>query len=263
MIAMKATMKVGVAGASVALAVVIAAMSASAQSFVEQGIEHRFQLDFHVNDAALKKMLPAGWEPLIATMGPAKDCNLRMIFIDRVDVLGQDGKPLNKGQTRLVYLAIPVKQISGSATGQMIISGLTQDAGDAPGAFGVYKLASTAKMSRSVDSSSGAVIVDETWDFAAPGAEHMAVHVKYERAPATKGGGEVKFYDPRDPSKYQIFKTEQVIDITRNVTTTPPDRVKEFSYSAGGGAIGTLFDGTEKVLSWDSFPWYSRTVLAP
>ena len=218
----------------------LAATLASAQTFVEQAIEHRFQLDFRVPDAALQKMLPAGWEPAIAAMGPAKDCNLRMIFIDRVDVLGMDGKPLGngKGSSRLVYLAIPVKQSSGTSTGQMIISGLTEDAGDAPGAFGVYKRAATAKMSRSVDSSGSAVIVDENWEFAIPGAEHMSVHVKYERAPATKGGGEVRFFNPSDPSKYQIFKTEQVIDIARNVTTTPPDRVKEFSYSAGAARSG-------------------------
>lgn len=241
----------------------LAATTAHAQTVIEQAIEYRFQLDFRVNDAALQKMLPAGWEPLIATMGPAKDCNLRMIFIDRVDVMGPDGRPLPKGSSRLVYLAIPVKQTSGTATGQMIIGGLTEDASDAPGAFGVYKHATTAKMTRSSEISGGAVLVDEDWAFSAPGGEHMTVHVKYQRAPANKGGGEVRFFNPADPSKYQIFKTEQVIDIARNVTTTPPDRVKEFSYTAGGGAIASLFDGTEKVLSWDSFPWYNRTVLAP
>ena len=65
------------------------------------------------------------------------------------------------------------------------------------------------------------------------------------------------------PSKYQLFKTEQAIDITRNATTNPPDHVKEFSYKAGGGRIAALFDGKEKVLSWDSFPWYMRTVSNP
>jgi len=258
---MRATLKASIVGAVLAGAMA----AANAQTFVEQAIEYRFQLDFRVNDLALQKMLPAGWEPAIATMGPAKDCNLRMIFIDRVDVMGADGKPLPKGSTRLVYLAIPVKQSSGTAAGQMIIGGLTEDAADAPGAFGVYKHASVATMARSASASGGTTLVNEDWSFSAsaPGGEHMQVHVKYERAPANKGGGEVRFYNPADPSKYQIFKTEQVIDIARNVTTTPPDRVKEFSYSAGGGAIAGLFDGTEKVLSWDSFPWYSRTVLAP
>jgi hypothetical protein len=170
---------------------------------------------------------------------------------------------LGKGSSRMVYLAIPVKQTTGNTAGQMIIGGLTEDAADAPGPFGVYQRATTAKMIRSIDSAGGAVLVTEDWDFAAANGERMQVHVKYERQAATKGGGEVKFFNPSDPSKYQIFKTEQGIDITRNATTNPPDRVKEFSYKASGGRIGALFDGSEKVLSWDSFPWYNRTVLAP
>ncbi len=163
----------------------------------------------------------------------------------------------------MVYLAIPVKQAASGTAGQMIIAGLTKDAADAPGAFGVYQLASTAKMARSQTASGGAAIVEEDWEFAASNGEHMQVHVKYERAPAAKGGGEVRFFTPSDPRRYQTFETEQGIDITRNATTNPPDRVKEFSYKAGGGRIAALFDGTEKVLSWDSFPWYNRTVLAP
>jgi len=240
-----------------------AAPYASAETFIEQGPEHRFQLDFHVSDAALQKMLPGGWVPAVATAGPAKDANLRMIFIDRIGVVGQDGKPIGRGGSRLAYLAIPVKQSAGEATGQMIIAGLTDNAADAPGAFGVYQYAATAKMTRSVSAAAGAATAEEDWDFASASGEHMQVHVKYERAAAAKGGSEVKFFNPADPSKYQIFKTEQATDITRNATTNPPDRVKEFSYKAGGGRIGALFDGTEKVLSWDSQPWYNRTVLAP
>jgi hypothetical protein len=236
---------------------------AKAQTVIEQAMEHRFQLDFHVNDAALQKLLPAGWEPAIATMGPAKDCNLRMIFIDRSAVLGSDGKPKGRGAERMVYLAIPVKKTMGGDVGQMIIGGLTEDAADVPGAFGVYSHATTAKMDRTLSSAGGVVTANEDWEFAAANGERMQVHLKYERLPAAKGGGEVKFYDARDPSKYQIFKTEQGLDILRNATTNPPDRVKEFSYKAGGGRIAALFDGSEKVLSWDSFPWYNRTVLTP
>jgi hypothetical protein len=246
-----------------AVAAVVSAGAAKAETLIERAAEHRFQLDFHVSEAALKRMLPQGWEPAVATAGPAKDANLRMIFIDRIDVLGPDGKPLGRGSTQMVYLAVPVKQTSGDMAGQMIIAGLTKDAADAPGAFGVYRQASTANMTRSIATQGGAVLVDENWQFAAPTGERMQVHVKYERAAATKGGGDVKFFDPSNPAKYQIFRTEQGIDITRNATTHPPDRVKEFSYSAGGGRIAALFDGSERVLSWDSFPWYNRTVLAP
>ena len=238
-------------------------MPVSAQTTIEQGPEHRFQLDFHVPDAALQKMLPKGWVPQVATMGPAKDANIRMIFIDRMNVVGTDGKPVGRGTSRLVYLAVPVKQSAGEMTGQIIIAGLTDNAADAPGPFGVYQYAPNAKMTRSVSASGGTAMGEEDWDFAAPSGERMQVHVKYEHAAANKGGGDVKFFNPSDPSKYQIFRTEQGTDITRNATTNPPDRVKEFSYRAGGGRIGALFDGTEKVLSWDSQPYYSRTVIQP
>jgi hypothetical protein len=245
------------------MATIFGAPIARADTFLEQAAEHRFQLDFHVPDAALQKMLPEGWVPVVATQGAAKDANIRLIFIDRMTIVGADGKPVGKGSNRMVYLAVPVKQASGTLAGQMIIAGLSEDAAAAPGPFGNYKPATTAKMARSESASNGAVLVDEDWDFAAASGERMQVHVKYERSPATKGGGEVKFFDPRNPAKYQTFKTEQAIDITRNATTNPPDHVKEFSYKVSGGNLGALFNGTEKVLSWDSFPWYNRTVSAP
>src|SRR3984893_15187420 len=98
-----------------------AVQSAGADTLVENSAEFRFQLDFHVNDAALAKMLPQGWETVIATQGPAKDANVRMIFIDRVAIIGGDGKPAARSTARLVYLAIPVKQTASGAAGQMII----------------------------------------------------------------------------------------------------------------------------------------------
>ena len=65
----------------VALVLAIIALGAGpacADSLVEFSSETQMQLDFHVPDAALAAMLPAGWEPSVATQGPAKDANLRM-----------------------------------------------------------------------------------------------------------------------------------------------------------------------------------------
>lgn len=236
---------------------------ASADALVERSIEHRFQLDFHVPDAALQRMLPSGWVPAVATAGPAKDANLRVIFIDRIAGFGGDGKPLPNSATQLVYIAIPVKQTSGTDNGQMIIAGFSKDAPDFAGTFGVLKRAQTAVMQRIIENTSGAIVSDENWQFAAATGERLIVHVRYQRSTPAKGGGEVKFFDPAEPTRYQIFKTEQGLDITRNATTNPPDHVMQFSYVIGGGKLAPLFDGTEKVLSWDSFPWYDRTVLAP
>jgi len=236
--------------------------AANAQSFVEHSSEVRFQLDFVVPDAALRKMLPQGWEPVVATQGPAKDCNVRMIFMDRVDITGKDGVPA--GSNRMVYLAVPVKKTGTDLAGQMIIHGLTADAKDAPGPFGVYQAAPVNRMTRSTNAPAGQPVeVEENWEFAAPSGEHMSAHVKYERGVARKLGSEVKFFSAANPDFYQIFKIEQGLDIMRNATVPVKDRVKEFAYKASGGKIAGLFDGTEKVVSIDAFHWYNRTVSLP
>jgi hypothetical protein len=259
---------IGNAGfASLAAALLVGALNgiasqARAETFVEHSAEFRMQLDFVVPDAALRKFLPSGWEPNVATQGPAKDCNLRMIFIDRIDITGADGTPI--GSNRLVYLAVPVKQSGSNNLGQMIIAGLTADPKDAPGPFGNYELAATNRMQRSVASGAGKdTLMEEQWEFASASGERLEVHLKYERAPARKGTNEVKFFSPSNPSSYQIFKIEQGLDIMRNATVNVRDRVKEFSYKAVGARLVPLFDGTERVVSIDSFHWYNRGIYLP
>ena len=237
---------------------------ASAQRLVENSAEVRFQLDLHVPDAALTALLPGGWTPNIATQGAAKDANLRAVFIDRLTVNGPDGKPVGStGSNRLVYLVAPVKDPSG-ANVQLVIGGLTEDPADAPGPFGVYLLATTHKVQRSTSNGTGPILDSQDWVFAATTGEHLEMHIKFERGVANKGNpAEVRFYSAKNPSYYQISKQEQVLDILRNVTTTPPDRVKEFSFKGSGGSFAKLLDGTEKVLSWDNILWINRSVLLP
>jgi hypothetical protein len=232
---------------------------------VEYSAETRFQLDLRVPDAALATFLPEGWTPNIATQGAAKDANLRAVFIDRLTVNGPDGKPVGStGSNRLVYLVAPVKDPSG-ANVQLVIGGLTEDPADAPGPFGVYLLATTHRLQRSTSSSgSGPILESQDWVFAAATGEHLEMHILYARGVANKGNpAEIKFYSAKNPSFYQISKQEQVLDILRNVTTNPPDRVKEFSFKASGGSFAKLFDGTEKVVSWDNILWINRSVLLP
>src|SRR5256885_8875111 len=235
---------------------------ASAQRLVEYSAEVRFQLDLHIPDAALMAMLPGGWTPNIATQGAAKDANLRAVFIDRLTVNGPDGKPVEStGSNRLVYLVAPVKDPTG-ANVQLVIGGLTEDPADAPGPFGNYLRATTRKMQRTTSEDAGPILDSQDWVFAATTGERLEMHIKYERGVANKGNpAEVKFYSARNPGFYQISRQEQVLDILKNVTTNPPDRVKEFSFKAGGGSYSKLFDGTEKGIGKDNILFIKRYVM--
>jgi hypothetical protein len=244
-------------------AVLLFLRSEYAQTLQEYSAEARLQLDVHVPDAALKSVLPSGWTSNVATQGPAKDANLRVVFIDRITVNGPDGKPLGKGSNRLVYLVAPVKDPNGAAV-QLVVGGLTEDPADVPGPFGNYLLATNHKVQRSTTSSASTIIDSQDWVLGAATGEHVEMHITYERGTANKGNPtDTKFYSAKNPEFFQISRQEQVLDILRNVTTNPPDRVKEFSFKAGGGSFSKFFDGTEKLLSWDNILWLNRSVLVP
>jgi len=232
-----------------------------AQTLLEHSSETRFQIDLKVPDDALKSFFPDGFTMNVAAQGPAKDCNLRLIFIDRITVNGADGKPLSKGSNRVIWLAAPVKDPSG-ANAQLIIGGLTEDPADVPGPFGVYLDAARHEMRRSTTvPSSGAAIDTQDWAFESATGEHLEMHIRYERGSGNKGNpADAKFYSAKAPAYLQISHQEQVLDILRNTTTNPPDRVKEFSLKIGGGSYAKLFEGKEKLLSWDNILWINRSI---
>jgi len=234
-----------------------------AQTLQENSSETRFQLDLKVPDAALMSYLPGGWTPNVATQGAAKDCNLRVVFIDRVTINAPDGKPVGKGSNRLVYLVAPVKDAFGTNV-QLVIGGLTEDPSDAPGPFGVYLQATAHTMRILMEQNGLAANVTQDWEFAAASGEKLQLKISFEPGVGNRTNPtETKFYSAKNPHFFQISKQEQVLDILRNVTTNPPDRVKDFSFKGSGGSFAKLFDGTEKVLSWDNILWINRSVSLP
>jgi hypothetical protein len=252
-----------VKGAALLLAACPAlARQANAETLLERSAETRMQLDFVVAEAALKTFLPAGWETDVATAGGAKDCNLRMIFVDRSDITGPDGAP--KGTSQLVYLEVPVKKTGADLAGRMVIGGLTADAKDAPGPFGVFKAAASHRLERSTTSAAWQPIqTTENWEFVGPSGERMELHLKYERLVARRGVGEIKLFSGADPSFYQIVRLAQGLDPMRNATVPSRDTVSEFGYRGTGGILGTLFDGRERVVSIDSIHWNDRAIYLP
>ena len=239
--------------------------AAPAIVFSEFSNEARFQLDLKVPDAALAAFFPSGFTPNVAAQGAAKDCNLRAIFIDRVTINGPDGRPLGKGSNRLAYLVAPAKD-SGGANVQLVIGGLTEDPADAPGPFGNYLLGDDAhddaehgepgqrQPARSSTRRTGcsAPRPASTWR-----CTSNTSGASPTRATRTRRGSSRRRRRRSSRSRRQ----EQVLDILRNTTTNPPDRVKEFSFKAAGGSFAKLFDGTEKLLSWDNIIWMNRWVL--
>ncbi len=257
---------------SLCLALSFCAASVLAQSpvapagapYKEASTEVRFQLDLKVPDEVIKPYLPEGFTSLVATQGPAKDCNVRLIFVDRITVNGPDGKPLGTGNSRLVYFAAPVKDAAG-ANAQLILGGLTDEAGDAPGPFGNYLLATMHEMKRTTSTNAGGTVTDtQDWVFEAKSGEHLEMHIRYERGAGNRSGRpqDAKFYSAKTPYA-EVSHQEQMLEILRNTTTNPPDKVKSFSLKISGGSFAKFAAGVEKPLSWDNIVWLDRQITTP
>jgi len=239
------------------------ATAPSAEKVLEKSLEHRFQLDLTVDQAALNKFLPPGWESQIATQGGGKGCNLRLIFIERSEIEGPDNKVKGKGHDVLAVLEAPVRPVGADPTargnnGKMIVGGISRD--DAGGALLAAK---RVAVTRTREIKDGAESVHEVWDLEAPGGEHLSLDVVYHPAPANIFSYPTRFLDPADPSKVTLVRTEEITDITRNVTLAPADRVVSFAFKAGGGKFAALFEIPARVLSWDSQPVSVRSVVQP
>jgi hypothetical protein len=231
-------------------------------TFERRSNEVRFQIDFQVPAAALAALLPPGFTSDVATAGPAKDCNLRVIFIDEVSINGPDNRAIGRGTNQLVYLTAPVKDPSG-ASAQLVVGGLTADATAAPGPSGNYLPATTHTVTRRVEApatGNGPVMETQDWVFRTATGEHLEMHITFERGGANyRPEYQRVFYSAANPAMVRVSHEQLVLDILRNTTTNPPDRVSAYTFSGGGGRYAGLFDGTEQTLSWDSILWMNRT----
>jgi len=108
------------------------ALSAHAQTPLESSYEIRFQARRRVPQARSRFSHRLYHECRHRRSG--KDCNLRVVFIDRITVNAPDGTPVGKRvEPTRVSRGAGEGRLRGNA--QLVIGGLTADSADAPGPF--------------------------------------------------------------------------------------------------------------------------------
>jgi hypothetical protein len=218
----------------------------------------RTAMTFKVNDAALQKLLPAGFAMNPPAAGPTKGANLAITLIDYLMVQDPEGKPLPPRTT--VAINIPSKKTAtGEAVG-LVIGGFILEAG-APGAYFNFG-ASKINVNRQSHTVEGKSIIDETWDIKANDGSALEVAVAFERGTPTRGKVETKIHSGTKTEFYRIYKFEQAADVVRSAALGI-DRATKFTIKASGPMLTPLFDGTQQVMSIISVPYYSRSIYVP
>jgi hypothetical protein len=244
-----------------ALSAMAALHPASAQEkLVATYGEARTILAFKVSDAALQKILPAGWASSPIGAGPSKDANLTVSFIDCLTVQGPDGKP--EGTLQLAAVAAPVKKTGTDATVAMVITGFASVPSFVPGPYGTFALGKVT-MDRSLHTDpAGISRAEESWEFRGDGGAVIQLQLQFVRGVAARGKVEAKIYSSVRPDFYRIYRIEQAVDVVRSVPAGT-DQVQKYVFKASGPQFAPLFDGSEQLISVTSLPWYSRQVFLP
>lgn len=237
---------------------VAAAPAAFAQTVTEWSVETRLVLAFHVNEAALQRLLPAGWTSAPSTAPGDRGANLRLVFVDRQLALDGHGKPFRAGTSRYIVFAVPARNAAGEVN-TVVVSGLSPEG---PGAYGANITATASTVTRSSTAQAeNSGRAEERWAFAAASGERIDLQVAFRRAPPVKSHAESKIRSALKPELTRTYQIDQAADVVRSLAT--PDRVESLTFRASGGAFAPLFDGKETLLSVTSLPYYVREVSVP
>jgi hypothetical protein len=222
-------------------------------------VDIRIGMAFKVSEAALRKLVPEGWEISPPTSGPSQGANLTMTMVNQSISFDPEGKPLNP--FRGVAFGVPMKKKGGDATVNMIIAGLFTRNG-APGAYGLYLPAQVTidrKLRHELD---GKSTVEESWELRAEGGNFLQIQVHYAPGAATKGKVEARVHSALKPDFFRIYRFEAATDVVRSVPAGI-DRASFVGVKATGDKLGLLFDGSQQLISVTAIPWYSRQVYLP
>jgi hypothetical protein len=224
--------------------------------------EQRTYVFLQVAPNAAQAFVPQGWTLNPAAMGPTKDANLVMVWIDRKLALTPDGRPLQSGTNRLLVLLVPVRNAQGDPV-NMVVGGYSMDPAGAPGAYKAYG-AGPVTVDRTEKSNGGREsTVEETWAAKGPDGVSANLHVVFTRGVPAASSFDLRIFSAAEPSFYRIYRGEQVVDVVRSVNTGV-NRVSTVELKVtGSGKLATAVNGSEKIIAINTMPFYRRNTFLP
>jgi hypothetical protein len=240
------------------LTLVVSSAAHCNEDLFGSNVDVRNLLAYQAPEAAVQKLLPAGWEIDRPAAGPAKGANFYIVLIDSTLTMDPEGKLVDG--VRGFVLAIPAKNKGNNAGGPMIVGGLVP-VGFAPGAYGVYTAAKVS-VARKSSHDDGKVLAEELWEAQADNGAAIRVKLGFVRGTPAKAKLEQKAYSGAKPDFFRIYRIEQAADVVRSAPIKV-DRTTEVSVDVAGQPLTSVLDGTEQLIAIISVPWYSRQVFLP
>ena len=227
-------------------------------SYFGSSNENRTVITFKINDEAAQKLLPTGWTVAPISQGPAKGANLSVTFAERVATFDASGK-LVGGEEVTVILSVPAKKDAETA---FAVMAAFSDPQTAPLFFYKTGKSATVTAERTLNVTNLNGMVRESWSVVGEGGERIDLRLGYDRSPPTRMQFDSRNVSAIDGNVRRTYRLDQGLVVLKSLSSDV-DRTKLLSFSASGGMLAALFDGSEKMVSAVSLPWYTRQMYLP
>jgi hypothetical protein len=224
------------------------------EAFFATSWDTRTTLFFHVSDSVAQRLLPTGWEstPL------ADGVNLQLVFAESILVRYADGK--TDGNERVATWVMPAKRKDSDQNGALVIGGFISSKEKAPGPYGVWSPAASADLTRSSSVTiDGQLSIGETWRFGSIDGDKIDFEVEFYRGPLSYAKAEAKVFSSAKDGFFRIYRIEQASE----ALFVGNPRFRRLSFKAEGPNVSKIFDGSERLVSVVSVPWFSRQTFLP
>jgi hypothetical protein len=225
----------------------------AAEKLISTNLDTRTVLAFRVPNEVVRKLLPAGWELDATPDGP----NLRIVFANNLLVQDVEGKASEN--LRVVTLTAQAKKSGTDETAGMALGGFVS--ATAPGPYFNYSAASAVFSQRVGVDGAGKSIIEEAWEFQGDEGNALDLRIQFERGLLARVKANTKTYSSSKPDFFRIYRLEQAVDVIN--ASTGRNRILQMAIKAKGPLFGSILDGSERLVSVTSIPYYARQVYLP
>jgi len=233
---------------------------ADAETKVGSTVESRILLGFSASDDAINQMLPEGWVSITLPKGPVAGSNLIVALIDRHVILDAAGKPADPSSGPIVaFLAYAKKD------GVEGVRGFVTRVYEEPPLVNPYGNSLPADIGRVAgftDAGGGDRSQSEDWSVTTQTGSFQ-VTLDYRMGGLMwSTGGASRPYSSVTPEFSRVYRYDQLAGLAMN---TAAGRALDgnVSYEVTGDALGSLFDGSEELVSIVTIPTYVREISLP
>jgi hypothetical protein len=227
----------------------------AAEKLISTNLDTRTVLAFRMPNEVVRKLLPAGWELDATPDGP----NLRIVFANNLLVQDVEGKASEN--LRVVTLTAQAKKSGTDETAGMALGGFVSATAAVPGPYFNYSAASAVFSQRVGVDGAGKSIIEEAWEFQGDEGNALDLRIQFERGLLARVKANTKTYSSSKPDFFRIYRLEQAVDVIN--ASTGRNRILQMAIKAKGPLFGSILDGSERLVSVTSIPYYARQVYLP